>query len=73
MSLAPQGRMCDAVCSGVSLCLPSAVLIHPGKVPDVLGDNLGSCDSLERTFILTDEETKPRGSDTGPVLHVTSV
>lgn len=73
MSLAPQGRMCDAVCPDVSLCLLSAVLIYPGKVPNVLGDNLGNCDSLERPFILTDEETKPRGSDAGPALHVTSV
>lgn len=73
MSLAPQGRMSDTVCSGLSLCLPSAALICPGKVLDVLGDNLGSRDSLERDFILTDEETKLRGSDAGPALHVTSV
>lgn len=38
MSLAPQDRMSDAVCSG--LCLPSAVLIYPGKEPGVLGDTL---------------------------------
>lgn len=41
MSLAPQGRMSDTICSGFSLCLPSAGLIYPGKVPDVLGDTLG--------------------------------